>query len=218
MMNRLANDIAIESNEPYAMMSARNRYIRVRGIAERIVVAIALPFLLPLFALIALAIRLDSRGPILFRQVRPGRGESSFVILKFRTMYDRAEVGRVVLTRPGDTRITRAGRLIRRFHLDELPQLWNILRGEMSLVGPRPEPLDATQMFEALLPDYHRRRSVPPGLTGLAQISLGYTDDLDGAVKKLSYDLDYIRNISPLLDLKILARTVVVVVTMRGAR
>lgn len=218
MMNRLANDIAFASNEPYTTMPTRNRYILFRGIAERIVVAIALPFLLPLFALIAVAIRLDSRGPILFRQVRPGRGVSSFVIVKYRTMVDETMVGHVLLTRHGDARITRVGRVLRRTHLDELPQLWNILCGEMSLVGPRPEPLDVTQMFEALLPDYHRRRSVPPGLTGLAQISLGYTDDLDGAVKKLSYDLDYIRNVSPLLDLKILARTVVVVVTMRGAR
>jgi lipopolysaccharide/colanic/teichoic acid biosynthesis glycosyltransferase len=110
------------------------------------------------------------------------------------------------------------GRLLRKSHLDELPQLWNILRGEMSLIGPRPVPLSQTVVFERLYPEFRLRRSLLPGITGWAQIHLGYTDDIDGAKRKLNYDLYYIRNVSLRLDLSILLRSLVVLVTARGAR
>jgi lipopolysaccharide/colanic/teichoic acid biosynthesis glycosyltransferase len=195
----------------------RARYLLMRSVAERLLVLLSLPLLLPICGVIAVAIRLESPGPVLFRQLRPGIGQSVFSILKFRTMrIDSCNSVKPALR--SDPRVTRLGGLLRLLHLDELPQAWNILRGEMSLIGPRPEPLANAEAFEAAHPAYRQRRSVLPGVTGWAQVCLGYTDDLQGAISKLEYDLYYIRNLSFRLDLAILARTLFVVITARGAR
>ena len=192
------------------MRTSRTMYLRVRGVVERAGVILFSPLILPFFALIALAIRLDSPGPIIFRQKRAGLGETTFEILKFRTMFHRA--GSSYLTGPNDDRVTRIGRILRPLHLDELPQLWNIMRGEMSLIGPRPEPLWHVEECERRYPEYHLRRGITPGLTGLAQVELDYVDSVDRAPEKLQHDLYYITNLSPTLDLHILLRT------LRGKR
>ena len=125
---------------------------------------------------------------------------------------DRCDDGtQLALTR--DDRVTAVGRFLRMFHLDELPQVWNVLRGEMSLIGPRPEPAIQSMLLDAAIPEYPLRRSMLPGLTGLAQVRLGYTTDIDGAKKKLEYDLYYLRNVSLRLDLWILLQTLLLVIS-----
>jgi lipopolysaccharide/colanic/teichoic acid biosynthesis glycosyltransferase len=192
------------------------RYLLLRSILERSAVLLLLPLLLPVAAAIALAIRLDSPGPALFRQQRPGRGGRTFRIVKFRTMYLN-DCGSLPV-RAGDSRVTRIGRLLRAYHLDELPQLWNVLRGDIGIIGPRPLPLAMEERFGRAIPGYEARYHVPPGITGWAQINQGYTDDIEGARRKLELDLFYIENLSPRLDMTILVRTVGAVVQQRGAR
>jgi len=169
-------------------------------------------------AVMALSIKLSSPGPILFTQMRQGRFFEPFRVFKFRTMRHEgdgsAEGG---FTRVGDTRVTAVGRILRRAHLDELPQLFNILRGEMSLVGPRPETLEFARKMDAELPLYELRYLVRPGLTGHAQLKQGYAMDtvLDTRTK-LSYDLYYLCNYSIRMDLQLLLRTVLLL--LRGSR
>jgi exopolysaccharide biosynthesis polyprenyl glycosylphosphotransferase len=171
-------------------------------------VTIALVLAAPFFPLIALLVRASSRGPILFRQVRLGEGGKPFAILKFRTMVDGAEEpGKPIWAAEHDLRVTPVGRLLRQTHLDELPQLWNVLRGDMSVVGPRPERPEFFDLLQAQVPFWTRRNLVKPGITGWAQLSHGYTSDVDGAVGKLAYDLYYLKHHSLLLDLAIAART-----------
>lgn len=159
----------------------------------------------PVMAASALAVRVSSRGPILLRQRRVGRDRREIVVLKFRTMVEDAEAGTgEVFARPDDPRITRVGRALRRFRLDELPQLFNVLKGEMSLVGPRPERPSFVARFLREVPGYAERFLVPPGITGLAQI---YGDYYSSPQSKLRYDLAYIANWSPWLDVSILLLT-----------
>lgn len=172
--------------------------------------------LLPLFLVIATAIRLDSSGPVFFRQKRVGYSGKVFWLYKFRTMIQDAEKhSGPVLAEDGDPRITRVGRFLRRYRLDELPQLINILKGEMSLVGPRPERPEFCQRFEREIPFYKYRYLVRPGATGLAQIYGKYETD---AYDKLKYDLIYIFNLSFFLDFVIILKTFNIVFTGKGAR
>ena len=165
-------------------------------------------------AVCAAAIALTSPGPIFYRQVRVGRGGLPFTLWKLRTMRHEAErdTGEV-LAQPGDPRLTPVGAVLRGLRLDELPQLWNVLGGSMSLVGPRPERPGFVERFRAEVPGYAERFSVPPGVTGLAQVNGDYHSS---AENKLRYDLAYIANWSPWLDLAILLRTVKIVLTSRG--
>jgi exopolysaccharide biosynthesis polyprenyl glycosylphosphotransferase len=176
--------------------------------------ALLLLLALPVMAAVAAAVRSTSRGPVLYRQERVGRGGRRFVLWKFRTMRDDAErdTGEV-LSQPGDPRLTPLGATLRRYRLDELPQLWNVLDGTMSLVGPRPERPGFVARFREAIPGYSERLAVAPGLTGLAQISGEY---LSSPENKLRYDLAYIANWSLWLDLSILLRTVKIVLTSRG--
>ncbi len=168
----------------------------------------------PLFVLVALAVRLTSAGPVLFRQERVGRGLRPFQVVKFRTMKENAErESGEVLARRDDPRLTSVGGFLRRYRLDELPQLWNVLAGEMSLVGPRPERPGFVQQHLAHVPGYAERFASPPGLTGLAQVNGEYHST---AENKLRYDLAYIANRSLWLDLSILVRTVRIVLTSQG--
>jgi len=166
---------------------------------------------LPLWAPVALAIRLQDGGPVLFRQIRVGRGGQEFTLLKFRSMVVDAEARGGYQTVRGDPRITPLGRWLRRSSLDELPQLWNVLRGEMSLVGPRPDMPRQKADYRAA--DWEERCSVRPGLTGLAQMRkiTGQT-----AVSRLESDLDYVRRHGLVRDLAILWRTAVAVVGLRN--
>ncbi len=179
---------------------------------------VALLFTAPLQALIALAVAATSPGPVLFRQERVGLNGLPFVMLKFRTMYTDAEKDGPRWAAADDDRVTPVGRLLRRSRLDELPQLWNILAGHMSFVGPRPErPVFVRQLRERI-PYYHQRHIVRPGLTGWAQVKYPYGASVEEAQEKLEYDLYYIKRMSVAFDLTILFETVRVFLTGRGAR
>jgi len=162
--------------------------------------------LLPLLALIALAIKIDSRGPVLFRQDRLGVAGRPFPLFKFRTMH-QAGKGRSEWVRDNGHRITRVGHWLRRFRLDELPQLVNVLRGDMNLVGPRPHPVSNGRLFMECIPHYRLRSVVRPGITGWAQVKYGYANGLDEETEKMRYDLFYIKHRSFVLDLRILVAT-----------
>ena len=164
----------------------------------------------PLLLLIALAIRLDSPGPVLFRQRRYGFNQEAFRIFKFRTMTTTDDGSVIVQARRDDPRVTRVGRMLRRTNLDELPQLLNVLAGQMSLVGPRPHALAHDQAFERKIALYARRHNVRPGITGWAQVNglRGETDTDEKMARRIAYDHWYVDNWSFWLDLAILLRTV----------
>jgi exopolysaccharide biosynthesis polyprenyl glycosylphosphotransferase len=169
----------------------------------------------PLMALAALAVKVTSPGPALFRQERVGQGGKSFTILKLRTMVVDAEktTGPVLSAGKADPRITPIGKFLRATRLDELPQLVNVLKGEMSIVGPRPERPCFVAKYEAEIPGYYERHQMKPGLTGLAQVNGGYAID---AEMKLRYDLLYIHNASPFMDLKLIFQTLLTVLRRTG--
>lgn len=175
---------------------------------DRAVAGALLLLLAPLMLLVAVAIRLESPGPALFRQARGGRGGVPFEILKFRTMHVSAE-GAALPAAPDDRRVTRVGRLLRRTSLDELPQLLNVLKGEMSLVGPRPHAIAHDRLYARLLPGYAARYRVRPGITGLAQVDglRGEPTSLAAMAARLDRDLAYIDGWSLGLDLRLLLRT-----------
>jgi lipopolysaccharide/colanic/teichoic acid biosynthesis glycosyltransferase len=176
---------------------------------ERVLALLLLVPAAPVILIAAAVIRLTSHGPAFYTQTRLGRHGRPYRIFKLRTMYHNCEA----LTGPRwatarDPRVTRFGWFLRQTHIDELPQLWNVLRGEMSLVGPRPERPEFVSYLEETIPDYQGRMNVFPGVTGLAQVQLPPDTDLASVRLKLAYDLYYVRNMSPWLDLKILLCTV----------
>ena len=202
-------------NEFGALLPSR-QYLVIRRALELLLTVLVLPVLLPILGIVALAVRLDSAGPILFSQVRVGRRGRVFRMVKFRTMYHGASGPS--FTAADDPRITRVGRFLRRTRLDELPQLFNILSGEMSWVGPRPEALDLDQKYVRDIPHFALRGIVRPGITGWAQINQGYAHDHDEMRSKLEYDLYYMKHCSLWLDVVIVLRTFAVVVGGTGAR
>ena len=167
---------------------------------------VVLLFAVPLMAVIAGLIRLTS-GPVVYRQTRVGEGGRHFTMHKFRTMRVDAESERAAFAEEDDPRVTRLGRLLRRTHLDELPQLWDVLKGDMSVVGPRPERPEFIPMLEEAVPFFTRRLLVKPGITGWAQLRRDYASDCEGAAEKLSYDLWYLRHRTLTVDLAICAKT-----------
>ncbi len=179
--------------------------------------AVGLAAAAPLFPLIALLVR-STPGPAIFRQERLGESGRIFTIYKFRTMRADAEEGRPTWAEEHDPRATGIGRFLRRMRLDELPQLWNVLRGDMSIVGPRPERPEFLEALQETVPFWTRRHLVKPGITGWAQVKRGYTADLEGTSEKLSYDLWYLRHRSLIIDLAICARTFTTLVSGAGAR
>jgi sugar transferase (PEP-CTERM system associated) len=183
-------------------------------LAAGILLVLALPWLL----VIALLVKLDSKGPILYQQERVGAGGRSFKMLKFRTMRNDAEAGGARWAAKDDPRVTRVGRWLRRFRIDELPQLWNVLIGDMGLIGPRPERPEFVARLRTQIPYYDLRSLVPPGITGWAQIRYPYAASLEEAREKLKYDLYYVKHLSVRLDLVILFHTAKVVLFGRGAR
>jgi lipopolysaccharide/colanic/teichoic acid biosynthesis glycosyltransferase len=172
--------------------------------------AIAVPAVilaLPLLAVLAIAIKLQDSGPVLYRQRRVGEGGREFHVLKIRTMVPDAESAGPRWCEPGDERVTRLGRVLRRTHIDELPQLWNVLRGEMTLVGPRPERPEIVTELERRFPHYTRRHLVKPGITGWAQLRCGYAGSELGTAWKLCHDLFYVKRRSVLADWLIIVET-----------
>jgi len=174
----------------------------------------------PVFIAIAIAIKLDSPGPVLFRQIRIGHRGQPFSVAKFRTMivHGHFDARGDAMTRENDDRITKVGRFLRRTRLDELAQILNIVRGEMSWIGPRPEAEPLSRWYESELPFYRYRHIVPPGITGWAQVNQGHVFELDQVMSKLHFDFYYIKNFSPWLDALILAKTVHTVVSGFGSK
>jgi exopolysaccharide biosynthesis polyprenyl glycosylphosphotransferase len=203
-------------NEMGAVRAVERPYaIAKRGLDLAMAIGLGLA-ILPLLPVIALAIKLDSAGPVLYSQRRVGLGGRVFRIYKFRTMRQDAEQNGAVWAAEKDPRITRVGRYMRRARLDELPQLWNVLKGEMSFVGPRPERPEFTRQLAEALAGYDKRHAVKPGLTGWAQVCYRYTSSIKDTRAKLEYDLFYVKHASLRLDLAILRRTIGVVIGMRG--
>ena len=195
--------------------------LALRRATSLVAATVGLLLTAPLVAVIALAIALDSRGPILFIDRRAGRGGRPFNLVKFRTMHPLPpgqSVSAAVWDRDDTSRITRVGWVIRRLRLDELPQFWNILTGDMDLVGPRPEILANVQAMSEQIPYYGLRHSVRPGLTGWAQTRFGYSVSLEQVTEKIRHDLFYIKHMSFWLDLRILVDTVKIVLFGRGAK
>lgn len=196
-------------------------YAGMKALVDWLVAAVALVVLAPVMLVIAVAVRLDTPGPALFRQERMGYRGKTFRCFKFRTMRAAAAASsdrRAAMTQGDDDRITRVGRFLRRMRLDELPQIFNILRGEMSWIGPRPEALVLSRWYEAEIPFYRYRHIVRPGISGWAQVNQGHVAELDDVTAKLHYDFFYIRNFSLWLDLLILMRTVATVFSGFGAK
>jgi sugar transferase (PEP-CTERM system associated) len=172
----------------------------------------------PIMVAVAAAVRLTSNGPILYRQQRVGRHGRVFTVNKFRSMFQNAEAtSGAVWAQPGDSRVTPVGRFLRKARLDELPQLWNVLKGDMSLVGPRPERPEFVKQLAQQIPFYEQRHVIRPGLTGWAQVRYAYGASVEDALEKLQYDLFYIKNLSLALDLFIIFSTIKTVVLRRGA-
>jgi lipopolysaccharide/colanic/teichoic acid biosynthesis glycosyltransferase len=168
--------------------------------------------------IVAVAIWCESGTPILFRQERTGLGNRPFHIFKFRSMRQDAEARGPSWAAENDNRVTRVGRFLRKYRFDELPQLWNVLKGEMSLIGPRPERPHFCKMLEEATPFYYLRHSVRPGITGWAQIKYQYGASLEESKTKLEYDIFYIKHLSMVLDLAILFETAKVMIYGRGAK
>ena len=191
---------------------------KVKKIIDKIFALLGLILTIPLMGGVALLIKMDSKGPVFYRQQRVGFNGSIFDLIKFRSMRIDSEIDGAVWAQQNDPRITRIGRLIRLFRIDELPQLWNVLKGELSLVGPRPERPEFVETLTQEIPYYSLRHAVKPGITGWAQINYPYGASKEDALEKLQYDLYYIKNMTFLLDLYILLRTIRTVLFGEGAR
>jgi len=187
---------------------ASGAYPRLKPFMDFTAAGALLLLSLPVLLLAGLLVKLTSRGPVLYSQIRLGRNGLPFELFKLRTMYDKCESqSGPCWSLPGDKRITPVGRWLRRLHIDELPQLWNILRGEMSLVGPRPERPEIVVSLERALPGYFDRLLVKPGLTGLAQIQLPADTSLESVRDKLALDQVYVNKVGPWLDFRVLMGT-----------
>jgi lipopolysaccharide/colanic/teichoic acid biosynthesis glycosyltransferase len=180
------------------------------------VASLGLLLVAPLLPVLAALVR-TTPGSIIYRQTRLGEGARPFTMYKFRTMRSDAEAsGRPLFAQERDPRATRLGRILRQTHLDEVPQLWNVLKGDMSIVGPRPERPEFVEMLERDVPFWTRRLLVKPGITGWAQLRANYAFDADSTAEKLSYDLWYLRNRNVVIDLAICAQTVSTLLLRRG--
>ena len=216
--------ISVESLRPSWLIFSRGfKKTRLLVVSKRLLDIIAatvgLVLCLPLMAVIALAIRLTSTGPVLYHQARVGQHGRIFTLHKFRSMRMNAEIdtGPVWALKEGDPRVTPLGRWLRRFRLDELPQLWNVFKGDMSFAGPRPERPNFVASLTRQIPFYGQRHIVRPGLTGWAQVSYTYSASVEDALEKLQYDLFYIKNLSIAFDLFIIFETVKTVLRHKGA-
>lgn len=197
----------------------RRTYLVLKRMLDVAASILGLICLAPLFLITAILVKLTSKGPILFTQTRVGKDGKLFEIYKFRTMRVDAEKNTgPVWAAKNDSRLTPIGQFLRKTHMDEIPQFLNILRGEMSLIGPRPERPVFVEQFKTLITDYEKRLAVKPGITGLAQVWHKYDETIDDVRKKIKYDLLYIKKYCLWTDLRILFRTVRVVFTGEGAR
>ncbi|NNC41316.1 MAG: hypothetical protein HKN95_11575 [Acidimicrobiia bacterium] len=194
------------------------QYIPVKRTLDYLLVVLTSPLWVALGGLIWLAVRLDSKGAAIYKQTRAGRGNELFTLYKFRTMVKDAEEDGPQFATVGDERLTRVGRVLRKFRIDEIPQLWNVLKGDVSLVGPRPERPEFVEGFADTIPFYRYRTLVKPGVTGWAQVNYGYADDEADTIEKLTFDLFYVTRMSLWLDLQILGKSIWTVLSGFGAQ
>jgi exopolysaccharide biosynthesis polyprenyl glycosylphosphotransferase len=210
------------SENTLGSLNPNHFYIKLKQVIDWVVALLVLLSLSPLLLITAMAIRLDSKGPAMFRQERMGYRGQVFTVIKFRSMLlDADQTGderEKAITKSDDSRVTRVGRLLRKSRIDELPQTLNILRGEMSWIGPRPEAVVLSKWYENELPFYRYRHIVRPGITGWAQVNQGHVAAVDEVLEKLHYDFYYIKNFSPWLDVVIALRTIMTMLTGFGAR
>jgi sugar transferase (PEP-CTERM system associated) len=193
--------------------------VMLQSIYSMIIAVVATAIALPIMALVAVAVKLTSTGPVIFRQRRVGKNDVPFVLYKFRSMYANAEAqSGAVWAKKDDPRITPIGKWLRKLRLDELPQLFNVLKGDMSIVGPRPERPEFVKELEQRIPYYRQRHCVKPGITGWAQINHKYGDTIEDTIRKLEYDLYYIKNLAPALDAFIMFHTAKVMLLSRGSQ
>ena len=216
-------DIERLSENAHGTLAPNAPFILFKQVIDRALAALLLVALLPAFAVIALWIRCDSPGPAIFRQTRVGYRGKTFEMWKFRTMVvvgmeQSADSREMAITRDRDPRVTSLGATLRRSRIDELPQLINVLAGQMSLIGPRPEAVELSRWYEQKLPFYRYRHVVRPGISGWAQVNQGHVADLDGVHVKLHYDFFYISRCTIWLDLLIVLRTVKTMATGFGSR
>jgi lipopolysaccharide/colanic/teichoic acid biosynthesis glycosyltransferase len=217
----LGGRIDLNGVDEHALCSASASFNGGGGVKRILDVVFSLTllgFLAPMLAVTAFAIKVDSRGPVLYRQKRVGRGGGIFEVYKFRSMICDAERDGPQFAAIGDRRITRVGHIIRRLRIDEIPQTINVLRGEMSFVGPRPERPEFVRDLREEIPHYEARHLVKPGITGWAQVKYEYAATVEGAREKLRYDLYYILRYTPLLDIAIVAMTIRVALFGLGSR
>ncbi len=212
------NRHCLNSTTPIKIVNPLSSYIAIKRWFDIALIVLFSPVIVPLMLITALLIKYQSKGPIFFWQKRVGYQGKVFNMVKFRSMSTDSEKNGSQFAEDGDARITRFGRFIRKMRIDELPQLWNVLRGEMSLIGPRPEQIVFVEEYKMTIPNYMDRHQVLPGITGLAQIKQGYVDDAEGTRTKLKYDLFYIKNISFKLDMYIVFQTIYTMATGFGAR
>lgn len=193
-------------------------YPHIKRLADLITVLITLPIVLPISILISVAIKLDSTGRVFFTQIRVGQKGKKFKLIKFRTMFTDKEINGASFASKKDRRITKVGKFLRRARLDEIPQLWNVFKGEMSIIGPRPEQVEFVEEFTEKIPLYPYRHVVKPGIAGWAQVHQGYAADVEETIEKVSYDLYYVKYISLWLDMLIVSKTLKTMMTGYGAR
>jgi sugar transferase (PEP-CTERM system associated) len=224
VFERLCGRVCLKELRPAQLiysgeLGPRPQNVVVQTVLNRIIAAVGLIVASPLMALTALAVKLSSPGPILYRQVRVGMDDVPFTVYKFRSMRldAEADTGAVVASKD-DPRVTRVGKIIRRLRFDELPQLYNTLKGDMSIVGPRPERPEFVRDLSQKIPYYRQRHCVRPGITGWAQINFKYGETLEDTMRKLEYDLYYIKNMSLSLDTYIIFHTVKTMLLSRGAQ
>jgi lipopolysaccharide/colanic/teichoic acid biosynthesis glycosyltransferase len=222
----LSGEVSIEhlSENSFGSLVPNLAYRKIKRVIDVLGCLLLAPLLLVPMICIAALIKLDSRGPVIFRQQRVGFRGEVFEMFKFRSMHPRDSISdehvarQDAMTRTGDDRITRVGRILRLSRLDELPQIINILRGDMSWIGPRPEAVPLSKWYENEIPFYTYRHIIRPGISGWAQVQQGHVTDLDAVHKKLKYDFYYIKNFSAWLDLVIMMRTLPTMVRGLGAR
>jgi lipopolysaccharide/colanic/teichoic acid biosynthesis glycosyltransferase len=222
LFESLTGRVSIEhlSENSFGSLVPARGYFHLKTLADLMLALLVLPVALPVMAGIALAIRLDGPGPVLFRQRRVGQAGKYFDMLKFRTMVQRDANGDrdEAITNHGDARVTKIGVRLRRSRLDELPQIFNIIAGQMSWIGPRPEAEVLSVWYTSELPFYRYRHVVKPGISGWAQVNQGHVAEVNEVHRKLQYDFYYIKYFSPWLDVLILFRTIKTMLTGFGSR
>ena len=223
LLERLTGKLYLDGLRPSSFIYSEGFRVRpsqqiARRIVSTLTAAVGLLLFLPFFPFVLLLVRLSSPGPVFFRQTRVGLGGRNFTVYKFRTMRTDAEVAGAKWATKNDPRVTRVGMFMRKTRLDEVPQLWNVLRGDMGFVGPRPERPEFVPWLSEQIPYFNLRHMIRPGLTGWAQVRYGYGATLEQAREKLEFDLYYIKHMSLGLDLLIMFETVKTIIRRRGAQ